>query len=126
MPPWRSTRSFTESKRSQLSEHIGRATCELAGVRQTRFELPANMPEQLKNIISERLVMKFMLQLYKATDMSLADMWERMGAIENQAEQNWTSHQVMLLNKMNSVPSDALENERRILLSEATAELRRH
>ena len=37
--PWRSERKFRGSTRSQLSEHIGRATCFLAGARQTRFEL---------------------------------------------------------------------------------------
>ena len=53
-------------------------------------------------------------------------MRERVGALENQAEQTWTSHQVTLLNEMTSVPSDALENQRRSLLNEATAELQRH
>ena len=49
-----------------------------------------------------------------------------MGALENQAEQTWTSHQATLLNEMNDVAGDALENQRRSLLNEATAELQRH
>ena len=49
-----------------------------------------------------------------------------MGALENQAEQTWTSHQVTLLNEMNCVASDALEKKRRNLLKEATTELERH
>ena len=38
--------------------------------------------EQLKNM-SMQLVMKFMLQLHKATDMYTAEMREIMGALEN-------------------------------------------
>ena len=53
-------------------------------------------------------------------------MRKRMGALENQAEQTWTSHQITLLSEMNSVASNALENKRRSLLSEATAELQKH
>ena len=49
-----------------------------------------------------------------------------MGALENQAEQTWTSHQVTLLNEMNCVASDELENKRRSSLNEATTELERH
>ena len=41
-------------------------------------------------------------------------------------QQTWTSHQVVLLDEMNSVAGDALENQRRSLLSEATAEIERH
>ena len=108
-----SQKANAHSYRNILAEQHG----EKAGVRQTRFELLANMPEQLKNIISERLVMKFMLQLHKATDMSLAEMWERMGAIENQAEQKWTSHQVTLLNEMKCRKRTHWKTERRILLS---------
>ena len=53
-------------------------------------------------------------------------MRERMGALENQAEQNWTSHQVTLLFEIGGVAGDALENQRRSLLNEATAELQMH
>ena len=52
-------------------------------------------------------------------------MRERMGALENQAEQTWTSHRVTLLNKINSVAGDALDNQIRSLLNEATAELQK-
>ena len=58
--------------------------------------------------------------------MSGAEMQEMVGALKNQGEQNWTCHQVVQLNEMNSVAGDALENQRRSLLSEATAELQRH
>ena len=37
------------------------------------------------------------------------------------AQQTWTSRQVVFVNEMKSVASDALENRRRSLLSEATA-----
>ena len=37
-----------------------------------------------------------------------------MGALENQAEETWTSHQGMSLNEMHSVASDALDNQRRV------------
>ena len=62
----------------------------------------------------------------EATEMSEAEMLARTGARENQAEQTWTFHQVMLLDEMNSIAGDALENRRRNLLSEASAELERH
>ena len=48
-----------------------------------------------------------------------------MGPLENEAEQTWTSHQVTLLSEMGGVAGDALENKRRSLLDEATAELQR-
>ena len=41
--------------------------------------------------------------------MSRAELRYRMGALEQRAEQSWTSHQVMLLDEMNSVAGDALE-----------------
>ena len=49
-----------------------------------------------------------------------------MSALENQAEQTSTSHQVMSLNEIKSVASDAQKNQRRSLLNEATIELQRH
>ena len=61
----------------------------------------------------------------QTTEMSRAEKRERMGALENQADQTWTSHQVTSLNEMNSVATDALESHRRSLLSEATADLQR-
>ena len=57
------------------------------------------------------------------TEMSRAEMWERMGALENQAAPTWTSHHVTQLNEMNGVASDVLENQTRRLLNEATMEL---
>ena len=62
----------------------------------------------------------------QATDMSRSEMRERMGALENQAVQTWTSHQALLLDEMIGVEGDALETQRRSLLKEATAELRRY
>ena len=67
-----------------------------------------------------------MLQLPRATEMSRAVMLARMGALEQRAEQTWTPHQDTLWNEVNSVAGDALENQRRSLLSEATTELQRH
>ena len=42
-------------------------------------------------------------------------MLAKMGALEHQAEQTWTSHHVALLNEMKIVAGDALDNQRRIL-----------
>ena len=47
------------------------------------------------------------------------EMLETMGALENEAEHTWTSHQIMSLHEMNSVTGGALDNQRRKLLSEA-------
>ena len=55
-----------------------------------------------------------------------AAMRTKMGALENQAEQTWRSHQVKSLDEMTNVASDALENPRRSLLREPTAELPKH
>ena len=46
----------------------------------------------------------------QATERSGAEVRESMGALENEAEQTWTCHQVMFLNEMNSVASVSLEN----------------
>ena len=46
--------------------------------------------------------------------MSGAEMREIMGALENEAEQTWTSHQVTLLKKMSSVERDPLENREKL------------
>ena len=64
--------------------------------------------------------------LAQATDMPRAEVRERTSALENQAEQTWTSHQIMFLNEMNGAAGDALDNQRRSLLNDATAELQRH
>ena len=50
----------------------------------------------------------------QVTEMSGAEMREIMGALENEAEQTWTSHQVTLLKKMSSVERDALENREKL------------
>ena len=42
--------------------------------------------------------------------MSRAEMRERMGALEHRAEQTWASHQVILLDEMNSVAGNARED----------------
>ena len=57
----------------------------------------------------KQLVMKFMFAVAQATEMSRATTLERMGALENEAEQTWTYHQATLLNEMDSVASSALE-----------------
>ena len=62
----------------------------------------------------------------QATGVSGAEMLERMGALEHHAEQTWTSHQGTLLITMNKVAKDALDNQRRSLLNEATTELQSH
>ena len=49
-----------------------------------------------------------------------------MGALKNQAEQIWTSHQVTFLNVINAVAGDALQNHKRSLRNAATTELQRH
>ena len=47
--------------------------------------------------MSRLLVMKFMLQLHKLPTCPERKCGDRMGALENQAEQTWTSHNVALL-----------------------------
>ena len=76
--------------------------------------------------MNQQLVMKFVLQLHKLPKRLERKNVGKNGALENQAEQTWTSHQVTLLNEKNSVVGDALENQRRSLLNEATTELQRH
>ena len=48
-------------------------------------------------------MMKFVLQLHKLPKFLEQKCGERMGALENQADQTWTSHQVTFLDDMNSV-----------------------
>ena len=62
----------------------------------------------------------------QASERCRTEMWERKNALEKQAEQTVTSHQVTKLNEMSSVAGDAMENWRRSLINEATAELQRH
>ena len=63
--------------------------------------------EELKNV-SKQLVINFQVAVAQATAISRAEMWEIMVALEHQAEQTWTFHQVTSLNEMNSVSGDAL------------------
>ena len=48
----------------------------------------------------------------QAAEKSRTEMRERMVALENQAEQAWTSHHITLLNGLNILPGDALQNHR--------------
>ena len=67
--------------------------------------------EQLKNM-SEQFVTKFMLQLQKLHKCPGRKMQERMGALENQPKQTWSSHQVTLLNDVNSVAAQSRASAR--------------
>ena len=127
--PWRSTRNFTE----EANAHNRRSS--IPPWRSTRnFKEEANAHNR-RNIVAEQHVywqeqgrnaLKFQQSVFEratqefgqaardevhasaaqATEMYRAEMWDRMGARENQAEQIRTSHQVTLLNEMNSVAGD--------------------
>ena len=109
IPPWRSTRNFTEEAnvhnyRNMLSEqHVY-----LPGARQTSLELPTSRLriEQPKNM-SERLVMKFLLQLHKLPTCLGRKCGKEWVLSKIKQRKTWTSHQVTLLNEMNSVAGDA-------------------
>ena len=58
--------------------------------------------------------------------MSRAEVLATTGALEQRADQSWTSDQVSPLDGMNGVAGDALEIQGRSLLSEANSELQRH
>ena len=64
--------------------------------------------------MSKHLVMKFIVAVAQASEMSRAEMREKK-----------TSRQVMSMSEMNSVASDVLENQRRSLLNEAPTELQK-
>ena len=76
--------------------------------------------------MSKQPVMKFMFAVAQVTEICRAVLRERMDALDNQAEQTWTSHQVTLLDEMDGVAGDALESHGRSLLNEATTERQRH
>ena len=76
--------------------------------------------------MSERLVMKFLLQLHKLPTCLGRKCVKEWVLSKIKQRKTWTSHQVTLLNEMNSVAGDALENQRRSLLNKATAELQQH
>ena len=113
--PWRSTRNLTEEANVRISRNIlaeqhvcwqeqGRQSLNF---QQAGFESAAQEYEQ-----AARYEVHVVVAL--TTEMSRAEMRERMGALESKAEQTWTSHQVVLLNEMNnSVAGDALVNRRR-------------
>ena len=46
----------------------------------------------------------------QATEVSEAEIRERMGALEKQAEKTWTCDRVALVSEMSGVAGDALEN----------------
>ena len=97
-PPMKKyTKLHRGSDRSQLSEYTRRATCLLAGARQKRVELSSSRLRKSSSRTSAISVMKFLLQLHNQPKCLERKMWERMDALENQAEQTWTSHQVSLM-----------------------------
>ena len=66
-----------------------------------------------------------MLQLHKPPKCPRRKCGQEWVLSENKQSKTWTSHSVILLDEMRGVASDALENRRRNLLSEATAELQK-
>ena len=50
---------------------------------------------------------EFIVAVARATKMSRAELLARKNALEQRAQQSWTSHQVALLDEMNSVASQA-------------------
>ena len=79
----------------------------LAGTRQTSIERAADEKAQAARD-------EVPVAVAQVTEMSGAEMREIMGALENEAEQTWTSHQVALLKKMSSVVRDPLENREKL------------
>ena len=66
-----------------------------------------------------------MLQLHKPSKCPERKCGKELVISEIKQSKTWTSHSVVLLDEMRGVAGDALENRRRNLLSEATAELER-
>ena len=64
------------------------------------------LKEQLYNMSKQTSCDEVHVAVAQATEMSGAEMRGKMGALEHQAEQTWTSHQVTLV-EMNSVAGDA-------------------
>ena len=80
--------------------------------------------EQLKRI-NRQLVMSFILQLHepqKCLERICLQKWVLSDMLRSNPG---ISHQVLVLDEMNSVAGDALKNQRRSLCSEANAELQR-
>ena len=95
IPPWRSTRHFTEEADAHhcpnflAEQHIywqeqGRHALNF---QQASFERAAQEYEQAARD-------EVHVALAQDTEMSGAEMRERLEAVENQAEQTWTAHQV--------------------------------
>ena len=124
VPPWR---NFTEEANGHkylnilAEQHI---YWREQGRNVLNFQQAASK-EQLKSM-SRPTRDEVHVAVERATDMLRAEMQARMGALKNQAEQIWSSHQVFSLSEMNRVGGDALENQRRSLLNKATAERQRH
>ena len=86
------------SRRSQLSECIGRATCSIARARQTNYELPTFSGfERVAQEYEQAARDEVHVAVAQAADKSRAEIWERMVALENQAEQTWTSHSFCII-----------------------------
>ena len=113
---WRShTQLHRGSNGSQLSEHSGRDYWQEQG----RHAL------SLHHAVFERAAHEYEQSGRDEVHVAVArqtEMTERMCTLGNQAEHTRISHQVTLFNEVNGVAGDALENQRRSLFSEATAE----
>ena len=107
IPPWRSTRNITEEANAHNHRNI---LAEQHVYWQEQGRKALNFPQAGFERATHELVQAARDEVHasaaQATEMSRAEMWERMGAHENQAEQIRTSHQVTLLNEMNSVAGD--------------------
>ena len=64
------------------------------GARQTRSEVPQSGFERAAQEYEQAAHDEVHVAVAQATEMSRAEMRERMGALENHAAQTWTSHQV--------------------------------
>ena len=98
----------------------------LAGTRQNALNLQQAVFERVAQEYEQAARDEVHVAGAQATEMSGAELRRRMGALENQTEQTWTSHRLVSWHEMNSVASDALENQRKSSLSEATAGIQRN
>ena len=127
IPPCRSTRNFTEEANAHNCWNI-------LAEQHVDWQQRSRNTWSFQKASFERAIQEcgqptrdeIHVAIARSTEMSRAEMRKRMGALENQAEQTWTSHQITSLSEMNGVASIALENLRRSLLSEATAERQKH
>ena len=109
-PPWSSVHNFTEEAHAH---NYGKGRHAL-NCQQGSIERAAQEREQAARD-------EVHVAVARATEMSGAELLARMNALEQRAEQSWTSHQVALLDEANSVAGDALELQRSNLLSEANS-----